>query len=142
MTQVHDRYSKTFAAMLDETTVIRWRALTALNVDGYVQDRPGVYLLAHQSFHDANRVKPPYHFGTAVDLRAELAAQVEPSDPELARQAQRGNRWFRVAYGDQAGLEQQLAELKARWAELARDYEAHSHGTPALEHRGDDAGEH
>ena len=32
MTQVHDRYSKTFAAMLDETAVIKWRALTARNV--------------------------------------------------------------------------------------------------------------
>src|SRR4051812_31052131 len=117
MTAVHDRYSKTFSAMLEDSNVINWRALTALNVDGYVQDRPGVYLLAHQSPHDANRVKPPYHFGKAADLRAELAAQVDPADPELARQALRGNRWFRVAYGDGNTLDEQLEELKAKWAE-------------------------
>ena len=142
MVQVHDRYSKTFAAMLEEFTVINWRALTALNVDGYVQDRPGVFILAHQSPHDANRVKPPYHFGKAADLRAALAEQVEPKDAELAKQALRGNRWFRVVYGDEATLDQQLADVKARWAELTQEYATHRHESPALEHKGDDAGVH
>jgi hypothetical protein len=142
MVQVHDRYSKTFAAMRDETAVINWRALTALNVEGYVKDEPGVFLLAHQSPHDANRVKPPYYFGSAGDLQAELAKQVEPSDPELAAQALRGNRWFRVAYGTPENLDQQLAELKDKWAALAKEYADHLHASPALEHRGDDAGQH
>jgi hypothetical protein len=142
MVQVHDRYSKTFAAMREETAVINWRALTGLNVEGFVADRPGVFVLAHQSPHDANRVKPPYYFGKTLDLRAELANHVEPADPELAKQALRGNRWFRVAYGNADNLDQQLADLKAKWAELAKDYEAHAHGSPALEHKGDDAGVH
>ena len=142
MVQVHDRYSKTFAAMREETAVINWRALTTLNVEGFVGDRPGVYVLAHQSPHDANRVKPPYHFGSAADLRAELASQVEPKDAELAKQALRGNRWFRVWYGSAESLDQQLIEIKAKWAELANEYEAHAHGSPALEHKGDDAGVH
>ena len=142
MTTAHDRYSKTFQAMLDDSNVINWRALTALNVDGNAADRPGVFLLAHQSPHDANRVKPPYYFGTAEDLRAELARQVEPADPELARQALRGNRWFRVVYGEPGGLDALLAEVQAKWAAHAAEYERHLHQSPALEHRGDDAGLH
>ncbi|MDQ3023552.1 MAG: hypothetical protein M3R04_04075 [bacterium] len=142
MTQVHDRYSKTFAAMLEEFTVINWRALTALNVDGYVQPRPGVFILAHQSMHDANRVKQPYYFGVSGDLQAELAAQVEPQDGELAKQAQRGNRWFRVVYGNDSNLAELLGDVKERWAELGKDYEAHAHGSPALTQKADDGGEH
>jgi hypothetical protein len=144
MAQVHDRYSKTFAAMREEFAVINWRALTALNVDGYVQERPGVFILAHQSPHDANRVKPPYHFGAAADLKAALLEQVEPADTELARQALRGNRWFRLAYGNGSDLPGQLADVRERWTELSREYAgSHGHGhSPALEHKGDDAGAH
>jgi len=138
MTAVHDRYSKTFEAMTEEFTVINWRALTALNVDGYVQDRPGVFVLAHQSPHDANRVKPPYYFGKASDLRAALAEQVEPADPELAKQALRGNPWFRVVYGDEANLDAKLADLKTHWAELAKEYETQMHQAPAFEQRGNE----
>jgi hypothetical protein len=141
MTQVHDRYSKTFAAMLEEFTVINWRALTALNVDGFVQPRPGVFVLAHQSPHDQNRVKPPYHFASASDVQSALAEQVEPTDSELQKQALRGNRWFRVFYG--SGDEAQVAQVRERWAELAREYEGHAqHGAPALTQKGDDAGAH
>jgi hypothetical protein len=153
--------------MREEYAVINWRALTALNVEGFVQGRPGVFILAHQSPHDMNRVKPPYFFGSAADVQQALAAHVKPTDPAQQKEALKGNRWFRVFYGDTGGLDEQLATIKERWAELAAQYEAHGghshsgagditgdHGggtselgrehsdSVGLEHRGDDAGQH
>lgn len=134
---IHDRYSKTFEMMREGAAVINWRALTALNVDGYVQDRPGVFMLAHTNPHDANRVKAPYHYQSVEDLRAALAAMVRPEDPELARQADRGARWFKLEYLPVENHEARLAELKDYWESYEESRKAHGHGhVPALEHKG------
>jgi hypothetical protein len=116
MDQIHDRYKRTFDVMQDELAVINWRWFTELNVDGFVRSAPGIFMLGHTSGHDQNMVNPPYYIGKAGDLKAELFAQANPADAELAKHARIGKRWFKVVYTKPEELDARYEELKAKWA--------------------------
>lgn len=112
---VHERYRPTFELMEDELAVTNWRVLNRLNVEGFAKPEPAVFLLAHTSPHDENRVSPPYYAGKAEDLRAELLKQLEPADKELARHAERGERWYKAIYIDSAQLDAEYMAQCAKW---------------------------
>lgn len=112
---VHERYRPTFDLMEEELAVTNWRVLNELNVDGYAKPEPAVFLLAHTSPHDENRVAPPYFAGKAEDLQAELARQLQPADGELAKHAERGERWYKAIYVEASQLAAEFAAQSAQW---------------------------
>jgi hypothetical protein len=112
---VHERYRPTFELMEEDLAVTNWRVLSDLNIDGYAKAEPAVYLLAHTSPHDENRVSAPYFAGKATDLRDELAKHLRPSDARLAKHAERGERWFQAIYLDASQLEGEYAKQREKW---------------------------
>lgn len=112
---VHERYKPTFEMMEEELAVVNWKVFNELNVDGYAKDIPGVFLLAHTSAHDENRLSPPYFAGKAEDLKAALAAQLKPTEPGLVKHERKGERWFKSIYVDSAELDSEYARQLEKW---------------------------
>jgi hypothetical protein len=112
---VHDRYKPTFEMMEEDLAVVNWKVFNELNLDGYAKDLPGVFLLAHTSAHDENRLAPPYFAGKAADLKAALSAQLKPADPELAKHERRGERWFKALYVNADKLDEEYQQQLDKW---------------------------